>query len=153
MRQEIIYNTSIPNNINIEQICFNSIINSSKYLNKSIIRFNKYFINKNLLIYFIKIRRNCIKQEAKHSIILFDRNINQKSALASILFKTPRDKISIYDNSLLGIFKYIKVDNDFETIYIPKIIFSNNDIEILENNFDISLFDYYNSLSVIHWGK
>jgi len=108
-------------------------------------------MNKNLLIYFIKIRRNCIRQEAKHSIILFDRDINQKSALASILFKTPRDKVSIYDNSMLGIFKYIKVDNNFDTIYIPRIITSISDIEIIETNFDISLFDYYNSLPVIHW--
>lgn len=151
MRQEIIYNTSIPNNIIIEQAYFNSIINSSKYLNKSLVKFNKYFMNRNLLIYFIKIRRNCIKQEAKYSIILFDRNINQKSALASILFKTPRDKVSIYDNSMLGIFKYIKVDNDFDTIYIPKIITSISDIESMETNFDISLFDYYNYLPVIHW--
>lgn len=151
MRQEIIYNTSIPNNIIIEQAHFSSIINSSKYLNKSLVKFNKYFMNKNLLIYFIKIRRNCIKQEAKYSIILFDRNINQKSALASILFKTPRDKISIYDNSMLGIFKYIKVDDNFDTIYIPRIINSISDIEMIETNFDISLFDYYNSLPVIHW--
>lgn len=151
MRQEIIYNTSVPNNIIIEQAHFDSIINSSKYLNKSLVKFNKYFMNRNLLIYFIKIRRNCIKQDAKHSIISFDRNINQKSALASILFKTPRDRISIYDNSMLGIFKYIKVDNDFDTIYIPKIITSISDIESMETNFDISLFDYYNSLPVIHW--
>ena len=152
MRQEIIYNSSVPNNIIIEQAHFSSIINSSKYLNKSLVKFNKYFMNKNLLIYFIKIRRNCIKQDAKHSIILFDRNIiNQKSALASILFKTPRDKISIYDNSMLGIFKYIKVDDNFDTIYIPRIINSISDIEMIETNFDISLFDYYNSLPVIHW--
>lgn len=152
MRQEIIYNTSIPNNIIIEQAHFSSIINSSKYLNKSLVKFNKYFMNRNLLIYFIKIRRNCIKQEAKHSIVLFDRNIiNQKSALASILFKTPRDKVSIYDNSMLGIFKYIKVDDNFDTIYIPRIINSISDIEMIETNFDISLFDYYNSLPVIHW--
>ena len=151
MRQEIIYNTSIPNNIIIEQAHFSSIINSSKYLNKSLVKFNKYFMNKNLLIYFIKIRRNCIKQEAKYSIILFNRNINQKSALASILFKTPRDKVSIYDNSMLGIFKYIKVDDNFDTIYIPRIINSISDIEMIETNFDISLFDYYNSLPVIHW--
>ena len=152
MRQEIIYNTSIPNNIIIEQAHFSSIINSSKYLNKSLVNFNKYFMNRNLLIYFIKIRRNCIKQEAKHSIVLFDRNIiNQKSALASILFKTPRDKVSIYDNSMLGIFKYIKVDDNFDTIYIPRIINSISDIEMIETNFDISLFDYYNSLPVIHW--
>ncbi len=151
MRQEIIHNSSVPNNIIIEQSYFNSIINSSKYLSKSLVKFNKYFMNKNLLIYFIKIRRNCIRQEAKHSIILFDRDINQKSALASILFKTPRDKVSIYDNSMLGIFKYIKVDNNFDTIYIPRIITSISDIEIIETNFDISLFDYYNSLPVIHW--
>ena len=151
MRQEIIHNSSVPNNIIIEQSYFNSIINSSKYLSKSLVKFNKYFMNKNLLIYFIKIRRNCIRQEAKHSIILFDRDINQKSALASILFKTPRDKVSIYDNSMLGIFKYIKVDNDFDTIYIPRIITSISDIEMIETNFDISLFDYYNSLPVIHW--
>lgn len=151
MRQEIIHNSSVPNNIIIEQSYFDSIINSSKYLSKSLVKFNKYFMNKNLLIYFIKIRRNCIRQEAKHSIILFDRDINQKSALASILFKTPRDKVSIYDNSMLGIFKYIKVDNDFDTIYIPRIITSISDIEMIETNFDISLFDYYNSLPVIHW--
>lgn len=151
MRQEIIHNSSVPNNIIIEQSYFNSIINSSKYLSKSLVKFNKYFMNKNLLIYFIKIRRNCIKQEAKHSIILFDRDINQRSALASILFKTPRDKVSIYDNSMLGIFKYIKVDNNFDTIYIPRIITSISDIEMIETNFDISLFDYYNSLPVIHW--
>lgn len=151
MRQEIIHNSSVPNNIIIEQSYFDSIINSSKYLSKSLVKFNKYFMNKNLLIYFIKIRRNCIRQEAKHSIILFDRDINQRSALTSILFKTPRDKVSIYDNSMLGIFKYIKVDDNFDTIYIPKIIISINDIEILETNFDISLFDYYNSLPVIHW--
>lgn len=151
MRQEIIHSSSVPNNIIIEQSYFNSIINSSKYLSKSLVKFNKYFMNKNLLIYFIKIRRNCIRQEAKHSIILFDRDINQKSALASILFKTPRDKVSIYDNSMLGIFKYIKVDNDFDTIYIPRIITSISDIEMIETNFDISLFDYYNSLPVIHW--
>lgn len=151
MRQEIIHNSSVPNNIIIEQSYFNSIINSSKYLSKSLVKFNKHFMNKNLLIYFIKIRRNCIRQEAKHSIILFDRDINQKSALASILFKTPRDKVSIYDNSMLGIFKYIKVDNDFDTIYIPRIITSISDIEMIETNFDISLFDYYNSLPVIHW--
>ena len=151
MRQEIIHNSSVPNNIIIEQSYFNSIINSSKYLSKSLVKFNKYFMNKNRLIYFIKIRRNCIRQEAKHSIILFDRDINQKSALASILFKTPRDKVSIYDNSMLGIFKYIKVDNDFDTIYIPRIITSISDIEMIETNFDISLFDYYNSLPVIHW--
>ena len=152
MRQEIIYNSSVPNNIIIEQAHFSSIINSSKYLNKSLVKFNKYFMNKNLLIYFIKIRRNCIKQDAKHSIILFDRNIiNQKSALASKLFRTPRDKISIYDNSMLGIFKYIKVDDNFDTIYIPRIINSISDIEMIETNFDISLFDYYNSLPVIHW--
>lgn len=151
MRQEIIHNSSVPNNIAMEQFCFNSIIDSSKYLSKSLVKFNKYFMNKNLLIYFIKIRRNCIKQEAKHSAILFDREINQKSALASILFKTPRDKVSIYDNSMLGIFKYIKVDNNFDTIYIPRIITSISDIEIMETNFDISLFDYYNSLPVIHW--
>ena len=151
MRQEIIHNSSVPNNIIIEQSYFNSIINSSKYLSKSLVKFNKYFMNKNLLIYFIKIRRNCIRQEAKHSIILFDRDINQKSALASILFKTPRDKVSIYDNSMLGIFKYIKVDNNFDTIYIPRIITSISDIEIIETNFDISLFEYYNSLPVIHW--
>lgn len=151
MRQEIIYSSSMPNNIAMEQSCFNSIIDSSKYLSKSLVKFNKYFMNKNLLIYFIKIRRNCIRQEAKHSIILFDRNINQRSALTLILFKTPRDKVSIYDNSMLGIFKYIKVDNDFDTIYIPKIITSISDIESMETNFDISLFDYYNSLPVIHW--
>ena len=151
MRQEIIYNSAVPNNIIIEQAHFSSIINSSKYLNKSLVKFNKYFMNKNLLIYFIKIRRNCIKQEAKYSIILFNRIINQKSALASILFKTPRDKVSIYDNSILGIFKYIKVDDNFDTIYIPRIINSISDIEMIETNFDISLFDYYNSLPVIHW--
>lgn len=151
MRQEIIYNSSIPNNIIIEQAHFNTIINSSKYLNKSLVKFNKYFMNRNLLIYFIKIRRNCINQEVKYSIILFDRNINQKSALASILFKTPRDKVSIYDNSMLGIFKYIKVDDNFDNIYIPRIINSISDIEMIEINFDISLFDYYNSLPVIHW--
>ena len=152
MRQEIIYNSAVPNNIIIEQAHFSSIINSSKYLNKSLVKFNKYFMNKNLLIYFIKIRRNCIKQDAKHSIILFDRNIiNQKSALASKLFRTPRDKISIYDNSMLGIFKYIKVDDNFDTIYIPRLINSISDIDMIETNFDISLFAYSNSLPVIHW--
>lgn len=151
MRQEIIYTSSIPNNILSEKICLDSIINSSKYLDKSSVKFNKYFMNKNLLIYFIKIRQNCIRQETKYSIILFDRDINQKSALASILYKTPRNMNSIYDNSLLGVFKYIKIDDNFETLYVPKIINSINDIKMMETDFNISLFDYYSSLPIIHW--
>lgn len=150
--REILTHTTRIKNISSMNAVVSQLIYRSKLItlnhDKDITKYKKFeklFNNKDLLVFFIKVN---YPYECKITIECIEKS--SRPQLRELLFKII-DNSDIYDDVFLGIFKYIKVDDNFDTIYVPRII-NSEDINILKNNYNKSIEDYFeHNLFPIHW--